>query len=766
MWKDNRMKINRLKLRGFIGIKKGLDVDEIELDLSGLSGLVAFSGPNGKGKTSILESLHAYRTLASRKKALPAHCFLRDSYRELEFDYQGSSYRTKVLIDCDSGRQEGYVWKNGESMVDGKARNYDSYIESLFGSKDLFFNSIFCAQNSQKLSDLTTGKLKELFAEFLQLEKYVTYENTVKQCLGALVAQVTAYSRQIEALQSQIGFGDLEGALSTAQGNLEAETIRMRGAENRLNEIATKVVSVKEKIAANAALEDRANDFRKRIEETEKALDSEKTDYESRVTGLRESLRNCNAEIAGYSAILEKRAAIETAGLRAKELQKSLAEKNKGYHEGQERLADIRAQIATAELEIRETGSPHEDEHKIPVLRERIRNLEGKTGELTKRDPACVSKTCSFIKSGMDAQNVLPGLKAELTELQARIDNHKASEAVGLARKTIVMLTLKEDEVQAAGSLAEMKELINEQNKEFQTVSKLADKVGNIQVAIARKEDAENRAVEVRAKGMAEKEAYEAKVRTLKGGLQSMENSFAEIFSKIDHSAKETLAEFELTREGLTSLKDSIADKITTFTNAIRNAQSDIEKRDTLQGQAKDLKAKSESIQKQISEWTYLRNAVSKDGLRALEIDSVAPSISAYANQILFNTFGPAYSVKLRTQDDDGRETLDILALEEDGRETFLEDLSGGERVYALKALRLAMTLIAKEKGGRALKSCFCDEEDGSLDDGNAENFIHMYRAFIEAGGFDSCFFISHREKCISMADHVLEFSSNGISVN
>ncbi len=69
------MKINNLKLRGFVGVKKGLGLDEIELDLSGLSGLIALSGQNGAGKTSILESLQPYRTLASRSKALQHHVF-------------------------------------------------------------------------------------------------------------------------------------------------------------------------------------------------------------------------------------------------------------------------------------------------------------------------------------------------------------------------------------------------------------------------------------------------------------------------------------------------------------------------------------------------------------------------------------------------------------------------------------------------------------------------------------------------------------------
>ena len=67
------MKLLNLRAKGFIGFKKGLNLDEVSIDLSGLAGLVALDGPNGRGKTTRLELLSPYRTFASRKKALQHH---------------------------------------------------------------------------------------------------------------------------------------------------------------------------------------------------------------------------------------------------------------------------------------------------------------------------------------------------------------------------------------------------------------------------------------------------------------------------------------------------------------------------------------------------------------------------------------------------------------------------------------------------------------------------------------------------------------------
>jgi len=51
----------KLRLKGFAGIKSGMGLDELVLDLDALpqdARLVAIAGPNGAGKTTLLENLH------------------------------------------------------------------------------------------------------------------------------------------------------------------------------------------------------------------------------------------------------------------------------------------------------------------------------------------------------------------------------------------------------------------------------------------------------------------------------------------------------------------------------------------------------------------------------------------------------------------------------------------------------------------------------------------------------------------------------------
>jgi len=168
----------------------------------------------------------------------------------------------------------------------------------------------------------------------------------------------------------------------------------------------------------------------------------------------------------------------------------------------------------------------------------------------------------------------------------------------------------------------------------------------------------------------------------------------------------------------------------------------------------------------EVSEWSYLKTACGKKGLQALEIDAVSPTIEAYANDLLISTFGPGNTIRFETQDPDGKEVLNIVVMDPDGSETLLENKSGGEAVWILKALRLALTLLSKEKSGRDFETVLMDEEDGALSPANAVKFIGLYRSMMDIGGFDDCFYISHKQEAVGLANHRLIFGDNGIQID
>jgi len=71
LW-PNTMQPLSLTLKGFRGIRDGLGLDEITLDLERLADgaqLIAIAGSNGRGKTTIMDSLQPFATLPSRAAA-------------------------------------------------------------------------------------------------------------------------------------------------------------------------------------------------------------------------------------------------------------------------------------------------------------------------------------------------------------------------------------------------------------------------------------------------------------------------------------------------------------------------------------------------------------------------------------------------------------------------------------------------------------------------------------------------------------------------
>jgi len=171
-----------LYLKGFAGIRAGLNRDELSLDLVALAGdaeLVAFVGPNGAGKTTVMDNLQPYRLLPSRASSFsPAgfsyyeHLVLPECVKELVWRDAGARYRSTLVFRMNGRRKtEAYLHaeENGQwapvklpdgTVSDGRAETYDACVEALLGKPETFFTSVFAAQNRRLLASYTPGEIK------------------------------------------------------------------------------------------------------------------------------------------------------------------------------------------------------------------------------------------------------------------------------------------------------------------------------------------------------------------------------------------------------------------------------------------------------------------------------------------------------------------------------------------------------------------------------------------------------------------------------
>jgi DNA repair exonuclease SbcCD ATPase subunit len=195
-----------LKLRGAIGIERGMGLDEIEIDFTKFDqGLITIAGLNGAGKTTIMDNLHPYLQLVSRGGKLQDHFFLKDSCRDLTFRYKDKTYRSLILIDAQTEKIEAYLYEGDRQLTNGQVKTYKEEIEKVIGDPRLFFNSLFSGQLSAGFSKMKASERRDLIYNFLNLKMYEVWTERAKEKRDELSDRLTAITAEIELLTKQAG---------------------------------------------------------------------------------------------------------------------------------------------------------------------------------------------------------------------------------------------------------------------------------------------------------------------------------------------------------------------------------------------------------------------------------------------------------------------------------------------------------------------------------------------------------------------------------
>ena len=877
------MKPISLRLRGAIGIKEGLGLDEITLDLSGLSGLVVLDGGNGRGKTTVLDNLHPYRVLPSRsKRALHHHFFLADSCRDLtQVDSQGNTWRFLLKIDGTKGKQEGYIYKNGDgkSLV-GSLKQYDAKVAELLGSEELFLSSVFAAQR-QDDGNMTVGELRRQLAEYLRLHEHQERSETAKACASKLSDRIETHERRAGEIQEQMfplcNAGDeLRAneenlnvkqvartlstdkltALKAQREALAARQIANEQAKARMAEIEKQIAAAESDEAETRGRQAKeVRDIDQRVEWAGSAINALTRNLieadavmaaADRITALRQELDVLTADRAKVAAslqVLREQADAEKAKIaangeaRAKALQEytdkisaastdaaqktsairaAIDDLTKSLRTTAERRAVVATQIAASQRKLAALDADKEKkdlEFRIALDEEAVAGLKAEI------DPACSSEVCGLIQGAKAAEKRLPQLRAELEACKGRLDAESEliqeeidreiaeSEKLGLEIFSLettakarqrqeaecnesagkIVTKLREEGTASARQYdelaAEMSSLlkgliadskapttnaynidlnISRHQADIKQMQALADRKDQVVADRARMAAA----VEKRDAVVAERLTLIARHEELRAktsqDLATLRNKAQQISidKRVDQDISDTDHLITAQSDELGRIDTAIAALATT----IAYLQKDVEAFTRLQAEQASLREHVAVLTREVAEWKYLEIALGPNGLQALEIEFATPVICGVANELLAESFATAaMQVKMKTLTDAGKETLQLWVIRADGTETMLDDLSGGERVWVLKALRLSRLIMAKENSGFDYLAAFGDEEDGALRHGEtSESFIMLYRAFRARAKFDVCYYISHKVECINMADRVISFHRSG----
>jgi DNA repair protein SbcC/Rad50 len=797
----------QLTLKGFRGIRDGLGRDEITLDLDQLAGnaqLIAIAGPNGRGKTTIMDNCTPYNLMPSRAGAdglgsfsYYDHVYLPENLKELIWAYEGKRYRSQVVIRVNGKRKtEAYlhVEQDGQwapvvlpdaTVSDGKIDTYERCVEHLLGKPETFFTSVFSAQGKRQLSAYKNGEIKTLLADLLGLEEIRALGARANDTLRLTKAGLASARTAMQSVESEIAqlhsrrltLGDVSGKTQMAQ----RARAGAQAAVETVKALLAKRVAAKE-AAAGAELQ------RRQLIEERKAAQATGTGL---LLTLDEQAQREAQRLAALEASVKAR--MEARAKRVAELERARTRCQDAL-----RLAPavLRAQktlpVAAHVLQMRESAVAamrqtveqlHACNAAEKLQRERLASIEQRVGQavlrvrdLTRRfnlvtEVPCVGtalqQQCKLLSDANEASSLRPSAETEIARLEAEkstiADQLKLlaaqtetlaaapaalKRAEGKTKRARERLTARQSLAARGHEMAQASEGLSGIETQLRTIN---------EPAATDQEDLVQRDAITKARAELASERNR-QAQQLSQRLEQFDALLAKLPPPFDER------QIAQAQAAVGAAQESAAASEQQVVQAARNEQSAIEidaRLQVLAAQGGSAKVRTQRIEQAITIWTLLAKALSNDGVIALSIDDAGPSLAALANDLLLACYGPRFSVSIHTLVDtakgEAREGFDILVHDADtGQSKSVTLMSGGERVWVNEALTRAIALYLAQNSGRRYETLFCDEADGPLDPQRKREFMAMKREVLRLGGYRREFFVSQTPELQRMADMVI----------
>jgi exonuclease SbcC len=801
-----------LYLKGFAGIRAGLNRDELSLDLVALAGdaeLVAFVGPNGAGKTTVMDNLQPYRLLPSRASSFsPAgfsyyeHLVLPECVKELVWRDAGARYRSTLVFRMNGRRKtEAYLHaeENGQwapvklpdgTVSDGRAETYDACIEALLGKPETFFTSVFAAQNRRPLASYTPGEIKGLMVELLGLE-------AIRKA-GDKASQVARLLRNTldERRRVLIGLGDVDGRiraleeglarcgqevtqrtqdkvaaqvqLETAQANvaqLAAERDAQRGTEERRAALTTRLAAAREATGKAAATLDQD---RERETARLKKLAAEQDEARSlagqrlaTLTKRREEARAVLEQKLAIAAAIEQTRTMGEAEARLRNALDAAQARHRVWEEQSKALAVLRAR---AEGLRRQAGDAA---LRAAGLRQRFGLTDAVPCRGTELQPRC-----QLLADAREAQVVLPSSDAEVAKIRVTLDEVSAeiqileatvnelgdmAKAVRVAQTELQKLGEERRRVDALAALGANLEQAKRRLAEYATTEEeIGASLGIAQQRCDREsEEARNNIVTIEERAKAQAESGRATIGAIEAELAGLAPAF-----DLNRWAA-AAAVLQAMRVKLQELNAALL----LSTREEASLQAEIASARACGVEAAQSRAAVTRIEGELGWWHLLTKALGNDGVIALCVDDAGPELARLTNKLLLACYGPRFTVSIRTQVEtvkkELREGFDVVVFDADtGQAKSVGVMSGGERIFINEALTRAIALYLARGSGRQHETLFCDEADGALDSERKRMFMQMKREVLRRGGYAREYFVSQTPELTQMADVVIDLGA------
>lgn len=770
------MKLESLTVRGLLAVQGTTTLNLRDLP----PGLVAIVGPNGNGKTTLLDAAPAsiHRKFPSRSgKKLAEYANERDSFIQTDWVFEGRGLiRLRVNLDGVKGGSDAVITQvhadgsetplrtaNGIES-DGKVSTFDEIIAEWFPSRDVLLASAVAAQNKEgSFSRIERHERQALFAKLLGLERYKAMAETAKRLAGMCDVTRAALGAQADMLASDCP-PERRAAIDLDWNTAEAEkhqvgTLRL-GLTGRLAKLDAERAGLQEDASRYVQVQARrqtltissmelmgtSGRLSRKVDEAEANAVKE---VQTLAGKHRAVVQDLEERIENNKGVLDRADMIRLAAGGADLARTAIAGYDLLIAEINTELDDITARHAAAQKRLRALDHVRQD---LPAARVAAGTLNtvpcGGSGDYA---------DCAFLRRAHQASAEIPALEAMLSE-HAAIDLEVAtleSSRQNFLSKRHAMGANKQARQEALRALEADAKLLP-------AIETAEQRIKDLTAELQRAHDLHNASAE--AIGQHRDEAVKALKAEQAATLDKLDAIGAELaqIDIVESETKEASEHLARVDADLTQLLASWDD--TTATLARIESRIDVLARTrdrfhAAQAELVDVTGRLRQVEDHLLEYQLLAKALGKDGLPTLEIDAAGPTVSAFCNDLLATCFGSRFSVELVTQQATAKGgmkesfELKVYDNERGGDPRDLEDLSGGEQIIVDEALKNAIAAFVNVNSVSPVRTMWRDETTGPLDGQNADKYLQMLRRVREIAGVENLLFVTHNADAANAAD-------------
>lgn len=729
----------RLKIVNSIGLYEGMGKREVEIDFTQFNpGIVGIFGRTGSGKSTIMENMTPFRRLITRPGKIHDH-FMEKGLREFEFEMEGHTYLSRILIDADKKETIAQLYKDGttkDHLLNDKLEEYDAHIAEIIGNYDLFINGVFAPQTENYIITMKDTPMKNLFMMLFNLEKYsnsyfpllkLRRDDVEKRLQGAR----SAYEILEKDIAETIEIKDEIAKIEITIPDLEKQS---HLSQDVLYKHQNTIVEKKQELTKTIMQNDSLNDKRKQVKDLQKELEGMADEVAKEAREIETQVKSNGVE--SDLAISDK----ETMEREVKRAEKIIKNK-KLILDKADRLKELKIgldQVGSAEKELLLKQKMHDNIH------DDIMRLQ-RDIEILERVP-CVGTeyydTCELLMNAINSKDTLSDKRKDgdtnLIEIERLTSDKSLAESI-----RVEVCDLEKDnweQVKAELALAEKnidgwKERLEKSEQRIITCAKIKTEL------------------EKKLNGLEEK--IDKKTAVKKEKKASLEQEISEL------EKNEEIAGLEAEIKRLEFLTHKVQNELTTANNDLQIAKTRVEeykKDDDLLMRKQDslnIKIKEQNaFIKDLEEWNILEKFFKEAPV--YELESLAQITTKFANNLI-SLYDDSFSMKIVTtlpkSGNKGIKEVFKIMMFNNGKEVLAYNLSGGEKQIFDTVLRMSIVLTLDSTQSKRFMSSFWDESASSIDPENAIKYMEMHYRALEMSNKHFTFVISHHEKTQSMID-------------